>query len=87
MTKNTKILIGVGVVGVGAYLLWKSQQKKSFANLVAPTDFVKKCCGHTAMITRNGNDIYSCCNGKSVAPASDNQPCEKCGSKTSTTGA
>jgi hypothetical protein len=32
MTKNTKILLGIGV-GVTAYLLWKSQQKpKGFAN-------------------------------------------------------
>jgi hypothetical protein len=28
MTKNTKTLLVVGVVGVGAYLLWKSQNSK-----------------------------------------------------------
>jgi hypothetical protein len=29
MTKQTKMLVGVGLVGVAAYLLWKSQQPKA----------------------------------------------------------
>ena len=33
MTKQTKILIGLGVVGVAGYLYWKSQPKK--ANLTS----------------------------------------------------
>jgi hypothetical protein len=32
MTKQTKMLVGVGLVGVAAYLLWKSQQPKATAN-------------------------------------------------------
>ena len=34
MTKNQKMLLVVAVVGVGGFLLWKSTQKKSFANYV-----------------------------------------------------
>ena len=33
MNKQTKMLIGVGVVAVAGYVYWKSTQKKSFANL------------------------------------------------------
>lgn len=29
MTKKTQLIVGVGVVGVAAYLIWKSQQPKS----------------------------------------------------------
>ena len=36
MNKKTKMLIGVGVVAIAGYVYWKSTQKKSFANLVAP---------------------------------------------------
>lgn len=36
MTKNQKMLLGVGVLAVAGYLIWKQSQKKSFANLVAP---------------------------------------------------
>jgi len=31
MDKKTKILIGVGILGVGGYLYWKSTQKKGFS--------------------------------------------------------
>jgi hypothetical protein len=39
MNKNTKMIIGVGVVAVAGYLLWMQSQKKSssFANLTART--------------------------------------------------
>ena len=32
MTKQTKMLLGVGALGVVAYLVWKQTQKKGFAN-------------------------------------------------------
>jgi hypothetical protein len=32
MTKQTKILVGLGLVGVAAYLLYKSSQPKATAN-------------------------------------------------------
>jgi len=35
MTKQTKMLVGVGLVGVATYLLWKSSQPK-----VTTTSFV-----------------------------------------------
>lgn len=31
MNKQTKLILGVGVVGVAAYLIWKSQQPKANA--------------------------------------------------------
>ena len=39
MNKNTKMIIGVGVVAVAGYLLYQQSQKKSssFANLTART--------------------------------------------------
>ena len=38
MNKQTKMLVGVGLVGVAAYLLWKSQQPK--ATTSTTTSFV-----------------------------------------------
>ena len=35
MNKQTKMLIGVGAVAVAGYFIWKSTQKKPFANLTA----------------------------------------------------
>ena len=32
MTKQTKMLVGVSLVGVATYLIWKSQQPKVTAN-------------------------------------------------------
>jgi hypothetical protein len=37
MNKQTKMLVGVGVVAVAGYFIYQSTQKKSFANLTAPT--------------------------------------------------
>jgi hypothetical protein len=45
MDKKTKMLLGVGVLGVGAYLLYQSQKKKSFANyMAAPKVTIKAVC-------------------------------------------
>ena len=35
MNKQTKMLIGVGAVAVVGYFIWKSTQKKPFANLTS----------------------------------------------------
>ena len=63
MTKNTQILIGVGVVGVGAYLLWKSKQpKKTFANAMG-RNFVKvvgECECDNGKITLGGTEYFQC---------------------------
>jgi hypothetical protein len=37
MNKQTKMLVGVGVVAVAGYFIYQSTQKKSFSNLTAPT--------------------------------------------------
>ena len=52
MKKQTKILLGVGVLGVGAYLLWKSQQKKSFANYMKSDRGCGCCKDANGKITR-----------------------------------
>ena len=33
MTKQTKLLLGVAVLGTAGYFYWKSKQTKAFANL------------------------------------------------------
>lgn len=42
MDKNTKLLLGIGLVGVGAYLLMQSKKPKNTASYVGsmPTDVV-----------------------------------------------
>ena len=35
MNKNQQMLLGVGVLAVAGYMLWKQSQKKSFANATA----------------------------------------------------
>lgn len=81
MNKNQKLLLGVAVVGIGGYLLWRSTQKKKFAGFMAPTNFVKSCCGHTEKKVINGNDVYLCCNGKDISPKSAGNPCSTCTAK------
>jgi hypothetical protein len=36
MTKQTQMYVGVGVVAIVGYFLWKSTQKKNFKGLLAP---------------------------------------------------
>jgi hypothetical protein len=57
MDKNQKMLLGVAVVGVGAYLLWKSKQpKKAFMNAGGcPSGYTR---------TKNSNGVFVCDNGK-----------------------
>ena len=76
MTKNQKVIIGGAIVVAAAYALWKSSKNKNFVGFAVPTGLVKKCCGHTKVTTLNGNDVYSCCNGKDVAPASAGIDCK-----------
>lgn len=37
MTQNQKVLLGLAVLGIGGYMLWKNQTK-SFANVIAAPD-------------------------------------------------
>jgi hypothetical protein len=52
MTKQTKILIGLGVVGVAGYLYWKSMHKK--ANLTSAKRFI------TPIECRDGTTSSTC---------------------------
>ena len=36
MTKQTQMYVGVGVVAIVGYFIWKSTQKKNFKGLLAP---------------------------------------------------
>jgi hypothetical protein len=74
MTKQTKMLLGVGVVGVAAYLIWKQNQKpkQNFfgrrAALIPVSDCVK---GYTA----TGGLGYICCDPRYTAPTATEQEC------------
>ena len=71
MEKNTKMLLGIGVLAVAGYLLWK---KSTPAVAPAPAKKVGMvasdkppkgyCCGHSGM---NSQGLYTCCNGSTAA--------------------
>ena len=53
MNKQTTMLIGVGAVAVAGYFIWKSTQKKPFANLTAPTGL-----GTFTITCKDGSTFY-----------------------------
>ncbi len=79
MTKQTKMLLGVGAVALAGYLIWKQSQKpKTFANLTARTRSGSstlmadsealapqpRCNCHTSVeTTPSGIVVYKCKNG------------------------
>jgi len=64
MNKQTKMLLGVAVVGIGGYLLWKQSQKpKSFANLSAGN-----------MGLRTGYCVTQVATGQYTTPSTGVQP-------------
>jgi len=86
MTKKTQMILGVGVLAVAGYLLWKQSSKKSFANLTASGalggvgTMAMRCCGHTAKKENADSPsgfTFTCCNGQS-APYSNGNPCGGC---------
>jgi hypothetical protein len=80
MTKQTKMILGVGVVAVAGYLLWKQSKMKGFANAAGTSPSAMRCCGHTGK-TANAESpsgfTYDCCNGQK-APYSNANPCSSC---------
>jgi len=64
MDNKTKILIGLGLVGVGGYLYWKSTQNKSFMSLTAkPKSYMVTCKdGKTYTLTPNSSYGADCTN-------------------------
>jgi hypothetical protein len=81
MDKKTKMILGVGVLGVAAYLIWKSQQPKNTAGLLSTrtgafsTEASKKCpCQNvksTNTLTReDGTKVteYVCGNDTPTSP-------------------
>ena len=87
MTKQTKMILGVGVLAVAGYLLWKQSSKKSFANLTAsglggaPT--AMRCCGHKSKVVNTESPsgyTFTCCGGD-LAPESNGLPCSYCDEK------
>jgi len=101
MNKQTKMIVGVGVVALAAYLIYQQNQKKatttaSFSGVVgprmmnaagSPNRVIPQCCGH---IGAKGSDgYYTCCNGTDISQRSAGCACEKCpaGCKSSPKGA
>ena len=85
MNKQTKMIVGVGVVALAAYLLYQQNQKKattaSFSGGVggprmknAIGSAATLCCGHTG---KTANGQFICCNGQ-IAPDSKGKPCSEC---------
>ena len=70
MTKQTKMLLGAGVLGVAAYLIWKQTQTKKVSFVsgrmrLIPTSHCKN--GYTA----EGGLGYICCNPAYTAPTAN----------------
>ena len=79
MNKNQKLLLGVAVVGLGGYLLWRSTRRNFVGFMAAVAPPKSKCCGHVSVSKdTDGKDVYKCCDRKSYAGASDNKKCEDC---------
>lgn len=58
MTKNNKLLLGLAVVGIGGFLLWKSNKPKTTAGFVATGSGCEKICLalYNACVKNNGQD-------------------------------
>jgi hypothetical protein len=81
MDKNTKLILGVGVLAAAGYLIWKQGQKPkaSFVSRMAPSRFkvVETCVGTTGQqVTIGGNAYWDCCQMGFVTP---NKPDKGCG--------
>jgi hypothetical protein len=79
MTKNTKILLGVAVLGVGGYFFLQSKKPKSFANYASKRKF--SCPRGTEMLIIKGGlfreDTFLCKDPRVVSsgysPSYDNK--------------
>ncbi len=74
MTKQTKMLLGVGVLGVAAYLIWKQTQtkKQNFVSGRAALIPVSHCVkGYTA----DGGLGKICCDPRYTAPTAADVEC------------
>lgn len=90
MEKNTKLILGVGVLAAAGYLIWKQNQKPATASFMrsgrmAPARFkvVQQCVGTTGKILTDpelgpqcANGCYDCCQMGYVTP---NKPSQGCG--------
>lgn len=84
MDKNTKLILGVGVLAAAGYLLWKQGQKPKTASFMrsgrmAPARFkvVETCIGTTGQqVEINGTAYWDCCQMGFVTP---NKPDKGCG--------
>lgn len=81
MEKNTKLILGVGVLAAVGYFIFKQGQKPkaSFVSRMAPSRFkvVETCVGTTGQqVTIRGTDYWDCCQMGFVTP---NKPAQGCG--------
>ena len=66
MTKQTKMLLGVGVLAAAGYLLYKQSKKpKAFANMAAQGRNGPCKCSDDALPDARG--MYNCCDGISMS--------------------
>lgn len=56
MDKNQKLLLGAGIVAVGAYLLWKSKNKASLVGFNSGPDLNKKLVNRKSFVTNTPQD-------------------------------
>ena len=83
MDKNTKLILGVGVLAAAGYLLWKQSQKPKTPSFmssgrVAPAHFkvVETCIGTTGQqVTINGTAYWDCCQMGFVTPNKPDKGC------------
>jgi hypothetical protein len=71
MKKNTQILVGVAILGIGGYLYWKSKQpKKTFANLASKTKPKFSCPAGKQMYSDDGGvNSFFCIDPRGYKPA------------------
>jgi len=86
MEKNTKLILGVGVLAAAGYFIFKQSQKPkmSFVSRMAPSRFivVESCLGTTGTQVTIGEKTYwDCCKMGYVTP---NKPSSGCSGTTPT---
>lgn len=81
MEKNSKLILGVGILAAVGYFIFKQGQKPkaSFVSRMAPTRFkvVQTCVGTTGQqVTIGGNTYWDCCQMGFVTPNKPDKGCD-----------
>ena len=78
MKKQHKILIGLGILGIGGYLYWKSKQKKGFSQPRVPISSLGEC--PIGYCQQNGTCVKRYCVGAGMSDLCrcTDRSCDKC---------